>query len=859
MKMRSFGWKNSRKQIGCILTGMILVSIMLIFSYSKSVQAQEADKAVRIGVYELPGFSELQDGSLEGYNLEYLEEIAELTGWTYEYVQVADYEDGLKQLDCKAIDLLAPAQKTKQEASQYLYSEYSFGTQYSALITEALRSDLNYEVYSGFQEMTVAAVKEAACTVHFYEYAQRHSLRVKYIYADSTTEVLELLHNKEADAAVVNLLEVQERDKVLARFSQMPMYYISYQGNEALMEELNEAMYHLQSYRPNLINDLAEVYLPIYDVQYITAEQRAFIETSGIIRVGYMQDNIPVSYTDAKTGEFAGITRDILDRIQELSGLRFEYVPLPAGNIDYQYLKDNNIMVTADVTYNRWNRRAGKMIVTTPYDYMNKVMIGKENLIFYRNGSLRLAISFGSQTISDVIKADYPNFIQINYETTEEAFDAVINGEADVLLVNQYTADYWLGRPSYSSLSIIPAEGLGDDHCLAVFDFAENGEEDAYKMIKEILDVAISKLTEDEVNMIIFQNTLSHRYQYTWKDLIYENRITLALVLLVIVLVYIMQSILASSRRKNYQAVSERERKLAIQQKRYELIMEKSEDIIFETDLQTGDAPVSGIMRDKFGWSLDDFKASKNPDELMKCWKVHKDDVEILKNAYLETRMERKNSECVVRLVKKDAGYVWCKVRRYPILNEKGEVVKVIGNIVNIDQITRETQQLKTQTRTDAMTGLLNKKTFMEEVAAYLREADQTNFCMVFFDLDHFKQVNDRLGHLVGDMAIKEAAQKLQVIFANVDLVSRFGGDEFCIFVKNIPAETIQDKLEYMRTKLEVQYQKMDQAVRVTASIGAVYYYCSQKDAKYILNEADKALYEAKATGRNRVVFKEYS
>lgn len=857
MKMRGFGWKKSKKYIQYFLAGMVLMSIMLIFSYSKVVQAKQSERVVKVGIYELPGFCEFQDGSPVGYHFEYLAEIAEITGWEYEFVVVSDYEDGLKRLKERKIDLLAPVQKNMKELAQFQYSEYSFGTQYTALITEVSRADLNYEVYKEFDGMKVAVVEKSACADNFYQYAEKHSLKVEYVYGKSTKEVLELLHSREADAAVVNLLEAQERHKVLARFSQMPFYYLTYQGNEALLEELNEAMYHLQSCRPNLINDLTEIYLPIYNMQYMTAEQRAFVEASGVIRVGYMQDNIPVSYTDAKTGEFSGITRDILDRIQELSGLTFEYVPLPEGKVDYQYLKENNIVITADVTYNRWNRRAPRMVVTTPYDYMNKVMIGKENIIFYRNGSLRLAMSSGSQTISEVIADDYPNFTQMNYKTTEEAFDAVVKGEADVVLVNQYAADYWLGRPLYSSLSIIPAEGLGDDHCLAVLNYAEEGEESDYKIIKEILDVSISKLTENEVNMIIFQNTLSHRYQYTWKDLVYENWISLSLMLLVIILLFVMQCFFAMMRKKNYLALAEKERKLAIQQKRYELIIEKSEDIIFETDLQTGDAPVSGIMRDKFGWSLDDFKASRDPDELMKCWKVHKDDLNILKKAYLETRMESKNSECVVRLVKKDVGYVWCKVRRYPILNEEGEVVKVIGNIVNIDEITRETQRLKTQTRTDSMTGLLNKKTFLEEVASYLREDEQTNFCMVFFDLDHFKQVNDCLGHLVGDTAIKEAAQKLQVNFANVDLVSRFGGDEFCIFVKNIPLDTLMDKLEYMRDKLRAEYKKMEQTVKVTASVGAVYYHVAEKDVQVILDEADKAVYEAKETGRNKVVIRE--
>lgn len=857
MKKKIFSWVRIKKQVQYILTGMLCVCIMLLFSCTERIMAKETEDVVRIGIYDLPGFSEIQDGNVAGYNYEYLCELAEITGWKYEFIQVEDYEAGLKRLEEQEIDLLAPAQKTQEGLSKYLYSDYDFGKQYTALVTEAGRTGLEYEEYRDFQGITVAVVKHSAYTENFKEYVQEHEFEVKYRYCDSTTQALTLLHDREVDAAVVNLLEVQERDKVLARFSQVPFYYITYQGNEQLMQELNAAMCQLQTKKPNLLSDLTKSYLPIYNIQYTTSQQRAFIASSDVLKVGYIQGNVPLSYTDEVTGEFAGITRDIMDQLQELSGLKFEYVPLPEEDVNYQYLKENNIVITSDVTYNRWNRRAGKMVVTMPYDYMNKVLIGKKNLIFYQNGALRLALCSGSQTIEEVIASKYPNFTEQNYKTVEEAFDAVLNGQADVVLVNQYVADYWLGRPLYSSLGIIPAEGIGDDHCIAVLDYSEDGQSGDYKMIKDILDVAISQLTEDDLNMIIFQNTISHRYQYTWKDFIYENWITIFLVIAIVLLVVLTQGICAGMRKKNYQILEEKERKLAIQQKRYELIIEKSEDIIFETDLQTGDAPVSGIMRDKFGWSLDDFKASKDTDELMKRWKVHKDDANALKQAYLETRMEAKNSECVVRLVKKDVGYVWCRVRRYPILNEKGEVVKVIGNIVNIDQMTKETQRLKTQTRTDAMTGLLNKNTFIADVGAYLQEGDQTNFCMVFFDLDHFKQVNDRLGHLAGDAAIKEAAQKLQVNFANVDFVSRFGGDEFCIFVKNIPVETMQDRLEHLRQKLCAQYQKLDQTVKITASIGAVYYYRTEKNVQMILEEADKAAYEAKCGGRNRVVFHE--
>ncbi len=128
---------------------------------------------------------------------------------------------------------------------------------------------------------------------------------------------------------------------------------------------------------------------------------------------------------------------------------------------------------------------------------------------------------------------------------------------------------------------------------------------------------------------------------------------------------------------------------------------------------------------------------------------------------------------------------------------------------------------------------------------------------MIFVDLDHFKDVNDTLGHAMGDYAIQKAARKLQVIFANYDLVSRFGGDEYCIFVKDIPKETFQEKLARTVSKLEEVFSDENAQVRVTASVGAIY--CRREKITYdeMFQLADEAVYEAKRRGRNCYVLKE--
>ena len=154
------------------------------------------------------------------------------------------------------------------------------------------------------------------------------------------------------------------------------------------------------------------------------------------------------------------------------------------------------------------------------------------------------------------------------------------------------------------------------------------------------------------------------------------------------------------------------------------------------------------------------------------------------------------------------------------------------------------------------MTGLVNKSAFATETIRYLRQNTAMNTAIIFIDMDHFKEVNDTMGHSMGDHVICDMAQKLQIIFANYDLVARFGGDEFCVFVKDIPYDTLKSKLEWTVDKLHCIYTGADKCIEVTASIGAAY--CTQKGSDYqvLLDTADAALYEAKKKGRNQYIIK---
>jgi len=152
----------------------------------------------------------------------------------------------------------------------------------------------------------------------------------------------------------------------------------------------------------------------------------------------------------------------------------------------------------------------------------------------------------------------------------------------------------------------------------------------------------------------------------------------------------------------------------------------------------------------------------------------------------------------------------------------------------------------------DPLTGLLNARAFYDQCGAKSRSF----YALLFVDLDHFKSVNDRFGHDVGDLVLQKAAQTMTGAVRPGDLVGRIGGEEFCVLLPETDAVSAAAIAETIRQSLEQSRPEAGcGSVTVTASIGvAVCQGGGAETLQAVLRSADEAMYRAKAAGRNRVV-----
>jgi diguanylate cyclase (GGDEF)-like protein len=156
----------------------------------------------------------------------------------------------------------------------------------------------------------------------------------------------------------------------------------------------------------------------------------------------------------------------------------------------------------------------------------------------------------------------------------------------------------------------------------------------------------------------------------------------------------------------------------------------------------------------------------------------------------------------------------------------------------------------------DGLTGILSRRYFLERFDEELKRSRQFkyNFAFLMVDIDRFKEYNDHYGHLVGDVILKEVAKIIKDSLRQIDLVCRYGGEEFSIILTETDRSGAMFAAERIRQSVENRrIRAYDEELSVTISVGISVFPSHGRDTNELLDKADQALYQAKQAGRNKV------
>ncbi len=171
-------------------------------------------------------------------------------------------------------------------------------------------------------------------------------------------------------------------------------------------------------------------------------------------------------------------------------------------------------------------------------------------------------------------------------------------------------------------------------------------------------------------------------------------------------------------------------------------------------------------------------------------------------------------------------------------------------------EIVWEIEEVSIRARTDPLTGLANRRHFDEQLRRVVAETDRFggSCSLIMVDLDHFKAINDKLGHDAGDAVLKHVAQLLREAIRTVDLCGRYGGEEIAVLLPQTSEQGAVELAERLRVALDARPTRHgSESIPVTASLGVATYPSPVPYGDWLMLAADRALYEAKSAGRNCV------
>ena len=299
----------------------------------------------------------------------------------------------------------------------------------------------------------------------------------------------------------------------------------------------------------------------------------------------------------------------------------------------------------------------------------------------------------------------------------------------------------------------------------------------------------------------------------------------------------------------DHSAMAER---LRVSEQNFRRLFENMQDVYYRTDAGGVVQMVGPGVRRVLGYE---------PEEIMgrtaESYYPHSSDRDAFKQVIQE---KGEAADFPGQMVRKDGRIIDISISSHALYDENGQFCGIEGIYRDVTQrknLERALQRLATE---DSLTGINNRRAFMEKAIQAFQMAQRYShmLALLMLDLDHFKSINDRYGHTAGDEVLKRFAQTVGLALRDSDIFGRLGGEEFCVVMQYAQGEEASLVAQRIRESLQslVFQNASGSPYSVTVSIGVSFSHPGDNHIQKLIERADKALYQAKRDGRNRVVEK---
>lgn len=799
------------------IIGIIVIS-MCPFTYAKQ------QKVIRVGWPIQKGLSErTEDGGFSGYTYDYLKELAQYTGWSYEFVPVEGTLDEqlsklLDMLEKGEIDLMGAMSYNEQSEKLYDFPSENYGNAYSVLAVNKKDSEVDEFNITEHKTLKVALLKTAKNRNElFFQYASLNGIHYEIIWCDNDDVQAEKVSSQQADALLTVNLSIPDNMRSIIKFSPVPFYFATTKGNTEVVSELNQAITYISEIYPTLQSDLYNRYFNKQDGDiYLNSKEQAYIEEHPKLKVLVHDGFGPIEYI-GKGNKIQGVAYDILTNITKKIGGSLEYI-YAANYEDYlEKINNHEVDLVLSVDYDYDYALKDTLLLSTPYLETEKVMVVNDDVNVQDLENKIQAIYKGEKRDSDPKNAVY-------FDSIEETLNAVESGTCDFAYTNSYAASYYQYR-DYHEHTIIYPKTINDT---VRYSIGIANKDD--KTLSTIINKGVRSIESSALEKYLYQNA-QQNHEFILSQFFKENPIFVVLfVLSICAFIFIFIFLYYKNKIKL-------NKQLELENTRYRYLSDVMREVTFTYNYIQDE-----LILSKEGQIL--FEAA----ETISDFSHYHYKVTINHKASIYQMLMRKediDEEIQLYFPHHDAQ--WYRVIT-KVLYDHDKAIAIIGRFQNIHHEKLEKDELLKSSRLDGLTKVLNSNTFKKDISDLL---DHTNeqYAFAIIDIDDFKNVNDTYGHYEGDQVLITLANAMKEIFQEDATIGRLGGDEFAVFLKYETKQRLEELILMLFQEL-AYLNKSTKTIFPTLSIGVSLRHAND-NVRTLYQRADSLLYVVKRDGKN--------
>ena len=423
-----------------IQLAVVLLIVFMTFFPALATERPPNTLTLKVARFPMNGYYERDEsGGWTGYGVEFLNALEQCSDISFEYVDAETWQDALKLTASGGADIVAPAQRTKGREAVFSFLTYPIAYEYGGLLALNSREDLSYEDFDVFSNLTLGCTKGQVFEEDYRLFARDHGFSERKIKYYETWPALErALKDGKVDAIITNMMYDEEPFKVIARFGGKPSFIMVRRGRSDVLSVLENAVNRLGTESPNYRAGLTNKYFPQYKKVPFTRKELDFIASSPAIKVLCDPSEEPFVHRAKDSAAPHGVSISVLKRISEISGLKFEYLPVENRRKALDMIREGKGDIIPYDTYNfNWAHQEN-VYHTVPYMSAQMVaVVGRQNGV---------AAMVDGRFFKDDLAKKNPHIKILACNSVEECIKAVKSGKAGYTIINGYEASFMLDR-----------------------------------------------------------------------------------------------------------------------------------------------------------------------------------------------------------------------------------------------------------------------------------------------------------------------------------------------------------------------------------------------------------------------------